>query len=106
MQPERRQLFWLVYRKICEASALYPERIYDAETRERMAKARELAAARLREEGFAGEYPRFAKGRTTALALEEHPFTVSELDYEGVSFHIRFMIWEEGTRSPAIRPFF
>ena len=105
MQPERRQLFWHIYRKVCEASALYPERTYDAETRGGMMKARERAAALLREEGFAGEYPAFTRGGTTALALEEHPFTVPELDYEGFSFHIRFMIWEPGTCSPVIRSY-
>jgi hypothetical protein len=59
-----------------------------------MQTARERAATRLREEGYAGIYPRFTRGATTLLALEEHPFTKPELDYEGFSFHIHFLIWD------------
>ncbi len=93
--PERRQLIELIYKKVCEASSLYPERSYDTGTADVMQKARERAAARLREEGYAGVYPRFTRGATTLLALEEHPFTKPELDYEGFSFHIHFLMWDE-----------
>jgi hypothetical protein len=37
-----------------------------------------------------------------ALALEEHPFTVEEIDYEGFAFGIRLMVWEESAPCPRI----
>ncbi len=102
LAPERRQLFDYIYKKVCEASSRYPERAYDAATETHMENERLRAASALHKEGFTGTYPLFTRGGTTALALEEHPFTVRELDYEGFSFHIRFMVWERGESSPRI----
>ncbi len=92
--PERRGLWEVIYRKVCEASAQYPERAYDAETTACMAEERRRVAEALYKEGFRGEYPLFTRGGTTALAMEEHPFTVQALDYEGFAFHIRIMGWD------------
>ena len=93
-RPERRQLIELIYKKVCEASSLYPERSYDTETADVMQKARKHASERLHRDGYDGAYPLFTRGNTTLLALEEHPFTKPELDYEWFSFHIHFLIWD------------
>ena len=94
-RPERRGLFEHIYRKVCEASLHYPERVYDAETNARMAEARRQMAESMHAEGYVGEYPRFTKGKISAWAMEEHPFTVQALDYDGFSFGIRLLSWEE-----------
>lgn len=53
----------------------------------------------LRAHGFSGEYPRFCRGNTQIVAVEEHPYTVFGLEYEGFAFGIRFMISE--TKQPS-----
>ena len=104
-RPERRSLYEHIYRKICEASSRYPERTYCPESILEMERIRQMADARLRAEGFVGEYPAYSKGGMSALVLEEHPFTVQELDYEGFAFRIRVMIRNAKDDCPKILTF-
>lgn len=94
-KPDRRSLFELIYLKVCEASLHYPERVYDAETTARMEAERRRVKEELYAQGYSGVYPLFTKGTMWARAMEEHPFTVQALDYDGFSFDIRVMTWEK-----------
>lgn len=99
---ERKALFLHIFRKICRASLPYPERRYSPAAEEKAGKERQEISLALKEKGFAGTYPLFTKEASMALALEEHPFTVEEIDYEGFAFGIRLMVWEESAPCPRI----
>ena len=101
-RKERRKLFFHIYEKISRASLSYRERLYDPSAAGKAEKARSETAAALCRIGFAGTYPRFEKGGTLVLALEEHPFTVAEIDYEGFAFGIRLMVWDQNAPCPRI----
>lgn len=101
-RKERRKLFFHIYEKISRASLSYRERLYDPSAAGKAEKARSETAAALCRMGFAGTYPRFEKGGTLVLALEEHPFTVAEIDYEGFAFGIRLMVWDQNAPCPRI----
>lgn len=102
LEKGRRKLFLHIYNKVCRASLPYRERLYAPAAEEAARKAREAVSAAMARRGFAGSYPRFTKGDDLALALEEHPFTVEEIDYEGFSFGIRIMLWEGNASCPRI----
>ena len=104
-KPRRKPLYEHIYRKVCEASSLFSERAYSKDAVTEMEKARKAADAGLRAEGFAGKYPAYRKGGTSAIVFEEHPFTVQELDYEGFAFRVRAMIWDPKDAGPKIRTF-
>ena len=104
-RPKRKPLFEYIYRKVCDASSRYPERTYSSESLDEMEDARKAADVSLRAEGFAGTYPFYEKGRTSAIIFEEHPFTVQELDYEGFAFRILVMVWNPEDACPKIRTY-
>lgn len=101
-KEERKALFLHIYKKICQASLCWQERRYDPAAEEKAEKARQEISGVMEKRGFSGTYPLFTKGGTMALALEEHPFTVEEIDYEGFAFGIRLMVWEEHAPWPRI----
>ena len=101
-KEERKTLFLHIYNKICQASLCWQERRYDPAAEEKAEEERQEISGIMEKRGFSGTYPLFAKGGTMALALEEHPFTVEEIDYEGFAFGIRLMVWEEHAPCPRI----
>lgn len=46
--------------------------------------------------GFSGEYPRYVNADKcmSVLVTEEHPFTLSALEYENYEFRLQFMVSE------------
>ena len=92
-------LYELIYHKVCEASSKYPARDYGEVMNTRIAKSRQDVTKSLLCKGFTGEYPRFSKENVSVLAAEEHPFTLSVLEYENYGFRIQFMVSETG-KSP------
>lgn len=91
-QPERTALYALMFEKVEQASACYPERNYGEKYHAKMEQTREQLVTDLQNLGFQGEYPLFHRKGEQVLAMEEHPFTVSGLDYEGFSFRIQLMV--------------
>jgi len=45
-------------------------------------------------QGYTGKYPRFFNETTSILVTEEHPFTLSVLEYENYGFRLQFMVSE------------
>ena len=87
-------LYELIYQKVCDASSQYPSRDYGEIVNEMIASKRKEATESLISQGYSGKYPRFSKGSTSILVTEEHPFTLSILEYENYGFRLQFMVSE------------
>lgn len=92
-------LYELIYQKICDASSQYLSRDYGEIVNEMIASKRKEATELLIAQGYAGTYPRFSKGTTSILITEEHPFTLSVLEYENYGFRLQFMVSETNEKS-------
>ena len=91
-------LYELIYQKVCEASSKYPCRDYGETMNRKIAVSRQEITAALTAREFTGKYPRFVKSGTdltiSILVTEEHPFTLSALEYENYEFRIQMMVSE------------
>ena len=90
--PNRQKLYELIFYKVQEASAFYPERSYHPSFNAEIDAARKQTATQLCEKGFSGKYPLFQKENIQVLAMEEHPFTI--LEAKDFSFRIQLMMSE------------
>ena len=87
-------LYELIYGKVCEASSKYPARDYGKVMNTRIVELRQEITKDLLCKGFVGKYPIFFKGHVSVLVTEEHPFTLSVLEYENYGFRMQFMVSE------------
>lgn len=87
-------LYELIYQKVCDASSQYASRDYGKIVNEMIASRRREVTESLIAHGYAGKYPRFSKETTSILVTEEHPFTLSVLEYENYGFRLQFMVSE------------
>ena len=92
--PKRNRLYEHIFKKVQEASSEYPERTYSDGLHEMIQKKRAEVQGKMISDGYTGTYPLFFKGNRQVLVLEEHPFTISELEYENYGFKIQYMISE------------
>ena len=74
--------------KIDEASSQYGERVYDEKTEERITVAREQVTSSFLMKGYKGNYPILYKNNHKIVFYEEHPFIMSEFEYEDFDFKI------------------
>ena len=84
----------LIFQKVEEAASAYPEREYADGLHETIRRKRSEIQEKMISDGYTGTYPRFQKGNRQVLVMEEHPFTISELEYENYGFKIQYMISE------------
>lgn len=96
ISQKRENLYQLIDKKITEASERYPIRDYGMKRNAEIEKIRTQFSERLHADGFTGVYPYFQKGDIQLIAMEEHPFTISELEYDNFDFKIRGMVNESG----------
>ncbi len=96
ISEKREALYQLIDQKITLASERYPVRDYGPKQNLEIEKIRTQFTEKLYADGFTGKYPNFQKDDIQLLAIEEHPFTISELEYENFDFKIRGMINESG----------
>ena len=99
LSPNRENLYQLIDLKINQASLPYPVRDYGPKRNTEIEKIRSQFAEKLYADGFTGIYPYFHKNDMQLIAMVEHPFTISELEYENFDFRIRGMITEHGRHS-------
>lgn len=92
--PGRAPLYELIFARLSEASTEHPPRDYGEKRNAEIVKLREELTDKLIAAGYKGEYPLFTRDRRQVLAAEEHPFTLSEMEYEDFEFRIRFMVSE------------
>lgn len=92
LAPKREALYQLIQKKINEASSPYALRDYGTVRNAEIEKIRKQFSEELLADGYVGEYPNFYKGDTVLVAVEEHPFTISELEYDHFEFRIYGMI--------------
>lgn len=92
--PKRNKLYQLIFQKIEEASSVYPERMYQDGLHETIKQTRAEVAEMLHSKDFEGKYPLFHKENLQVLVMEEHPFTITELEYENYGFKIQYMVSE------------
>lgn len=72
---------------LCE----YKNRSYDYDSEALYQHKRNCADKKIREEGFVGEYPLYTKDDCCVHLVEEHPYVVNELEYDGFGFNIYAM---------------
>ena len=92
LNPQREELYRLIYDLVREASLVYPKRKYDEGISDEIEKIREQAKAEVLKRGFQGEYPEFEEGERKIFITEEQPFTIMEWNH--YKFQIHFMISE------------
>ena len=92
--PKRNGLYELIFQKVEEAASAYPEREYADGLHEMIRRKRAEVQEKMTFAGYTGTYPRFHKENRQVLVMEEHPFTISELEYENYGFKIQYMISE------------
>ncbi len=91
---KRAPLYELICSRLSEASADYPPRDYGEKRNAEIRTARDSVTEKLLKAGYQGEYPLFTRGRRQVLTTEEHPFTLSEMEYKDFDFRIQFMVSE------------
>ena len=96
-RPCSQKLYETLLHLVSAESEKYPERDYGKEMNERIEKERTRVQEELHRRGFQGEYPRFYKKGMEALAVEEHPFTLSFMEWEKFDFRIRLMVSEDSS---------
>ena len=84
----------MIFQKVEEAASAYPEREYADGLHEMIRRKRAEVQEKMTFAGYTGTYPRFHKENRQVLVMEEHPFTISELEYENYGFKIQYMISE------------
>lgn len=84
----------LIYQKVCEASLKYPSRDYGDAMNAQIVKTKQEVANTLLKKGFVGEYPRFVNRHLSVVVTEEHPFTLSVLEYANYGFRMQYMVSE------------
>lgn len=88
------KLYESIYQKVCLASSAYPSRAYASDIREHMELSRVSVSKEFYDLGCSGTYPHFQKGNVSILVTEEHPFVISDLEYENYGFRMQFMVSE------------
>lgn len=91
---KRAPLYELIYSRLAEASAEHLPRDYGEKGNGEIVRRRSEVTEKLLSAGYMGEYPIFTRGKRQVLATEEHPFTLSEMEYKDFEFRIRFMVSE------------
>ena len=91
---KRAPLYEIICKRIDEASSGHPPRDYGKNRNAEIEKMREEVTDKLRSAGYEGAYPLFTRGNRQLFAAEEHPFTLSEMEYKDFEFRIRFMVSE------------
>ncbi len=82
----------VIYRKLTEASSVYPPRDYGEVRNRKIEDERKYVTKHMHTIGFTGQYPLYRRPGMELLAAEEHPFTA--LDDPDYRFRIRFMVSE------------
>lgn len=98
--PKRNKLYQLIFQKVEEASSVYPERMYQDGLHEVIKQTRTEVTEKLCSKGFEGTYPLFYKENLQVLVMEEHPFTITELEYENYGFKIQYMVSQTAEPNP------
>ena len=88
MSPKRQKLYETICQEVKAASEIYPQRDYGEELNCRIQKKRTEIHAKMLEDGFEGMYPEYYKKQMQITVTEEHPFTVSMLEFEDFVFRV------------------
>lgn len=86
-----KNLYRLIRSRVDEASLGYPERDYGVQMNGMIERERCAFETRMHGDGFCGKYPVFYKENREFAAMEEHPFTTLEMEWEDFGFRIRLM---------------
>lgn len=92
LSPKRQKLYETICQEVQAASEIYPQRDYGEELNCRIQKKRTEIHAKMLEDGFEGMYPEYYKKQMQITVTEEHPFTVSMLEFENFVFRVHFMV--------------
>lgn len=76
--PKHWKIYEYLFEKINTASEVYDIRDYGPKVNEEIKKIRTQFTKELYTDGYVGQYPYFTKGKSTLIAMEEHPFTILE----------------------------
>lgn len=87
-KPKHEAIYDYINYKIDEASSQYGARVYDDVTEEKIIAAREQVTNSFLMKGYKGNYPILEKNNHRIIFYEEHPFIMSEFEYEDFDFKI------------------
>ena len=96
LSPRREKLYQYLNKKAELASLAYQTRRYGENLEQEMEKARTQFTEKLLSDGYSGAYPNFQKGSAALIAMEEHIFTIEDLEYENFCFSITGMVTDAG----------
>ena len=91
---KRAPLYELILTRLSKASAEHPPRDYGEKRNTEILCMRKEAEKRFLAAGYSGTYPLFIRGKRQVLVTEEHPFTLSEMEYKDFDFRFQFMVSE------------
>ena len=86
-----KKLYRLICSRVEEASLEYPRRDYGLQMNGMIEQERCAFEERMHRDGYRGKYPVFYKENREFAAMEEHPFTTREMEWEDFGFRIRLM---------------
>ena len=92
LRPKRQRLYETIWQEVQSASEVYPERDYGTRLNEEIRRKRKEIHVKMLEDGFEGTYPEYYKKQMQITVTEEHPFTVSMLEFEDFVFRVQFMV--------------
>lgn len=87
---------------LSECSRDYPVRCYDAARQQEFDQIRSEVHTKMAALGFEGNYPDYHKDTCAISIVEEHPFTIEEMEYEDFSFNQHFIVSIDETESDKI----
>lgn len=96
LSPERVGLYEHICEKVKAGSEKYPERDYGEKLNSEIRRKREKIHKVLLEKGFHGTYPEYRREGMQVIATEEHPFTLSMMEFDDFGFRVQFMVSECG----------
>lgn len=96
LSPKRAGLYQWICEKVKAGSEKYPERDYGEILNCEIRKKREKIHRTLQAKGFHGTYPEYQREGMQVIATEEHPFTLSMMEFDDFGFRVQFMVSECG----------
>lgn len=94
MDATRQPLYEYIYDLVTKASKDYPARDYGEKINKHIHDQRIKLENDLHKKGYEGKYPRFKKGKTDIIVMEEHPFTTTMLEWDDYRYKQQLMISE------------
>lgn len=92
LEPENWAVYDCLLSMAYECGKDYPNRTYSQERQQEFDQKRGEVERQMHALGYEGKYPSYEKGCCYVEVLEEHPFTIEEMEYEDFTFDQHFFV--------------